>query len=86
MFESPRNRGFYLVWGFGSQSKKFCSLGDLGEIRTMQVGCKIEEAVRFHLQFHERQRIILEDNHLHWQCVLFQREHIPHKHREATVA
>src|ERR1700745_3678609 len=86
MFESLRNRGFYLVWGFGSEPEKSCSLRDLGETRTIKVGGKIEEAVRFHLQFNERQRIVLEDDHLHWQFVLFQREHIPHKHRKAAVA
>src|SRR5580698_7719862 len=85
MFESLRNRGFNLVWGFGAQSKKSCSLGDLREIRTTQVGCKIEKAVRFHFQFHERQGIVLEDNHLHWQFVLFQRQYIPHEHGEATI-
>jgi len=62
MFESLRNCGFYLVWGFGSQSKKSCSLGDLGEIRTMQSVAKLTKPFAFILQFHEGQRIVLEDD------------------------
>jgi len=74
-----RNCGFYLVWGFGSQSKKSCSLAILvksGLCKSVQN----DEAVRFISSIHEGQRIVLEDDNFHGNSVLFRVSTSPNQH------
>src|SRR4029077_14633564 len=62
--------------------RAFC---DLCEIWILQVSSKLKEAGSLLLQFHKGQCLVLEDDHLHLQFFLFQRDDIPHEHRETAI-
>src|SRR6266481_4221601 len=80
-----RNHGLYLVRSSDRQSQYSGSFGDLREIWTLQVSSKLEETGGLLLQFHKGQCLVLEDDHLHRQVLLFQGNDIPHEHRETTI-
>ena len=47
---------------------------------------EVDNAGRLHFEFDECQRIVLENDQLHRQLVLPQREQIAHEHRETAIA
>ena len=56
------------------------------KIRVLQPDAEIEEAGRHHLELDEAERAVVEDDDLHRQIVLNEREEIAHQHRKAAVA
>ena len=59
---------------------------DLGKARVVEVGAVDGDAVRLHLELDERERAVVEDNHLDRQMLLAKREKFTHQHRETTIA
>src|ERR1035438_7298245 len=75
-----------LFWIIDMQSEQSRALSNLREIGIDQVCSMLQETCRLHFELNKSQRSIVEDDDLHWQFQLPQREKIPHQHGETTVA
>src|SRR5580698_8320643 len=86
MFESRRQGRFQILRSLHTGSVNTCRLGQPCEIRIDQFRAVVKQPSRLHFQLYETERVVIENDQLHRQVELSEREQIPEQHGQPTIS